>query len=123
MEGGGSCVSPSRTSVHKGEALLSVSTRPDIYRIPQVDHIEEETLSIFTSQTDKFCVIYTCMQIMLYWESQGPRSQLLFKLSCLVIFVLLKEVFNNNTGYSVCRLCIIAKFLLIAGSRCAMYCS
>ena len=103
--------------------MLSVSAGPDIYRIPQVDHIEEETLSIFASQTDKFCVIYTCMQIMLCWESQGPRSQLLFKLSCLVIFVLLKEVFNNNTGYSVCRLCIIAKFLLIAGSRCAMYCS
>ena len=69
-----------------------MSAGPDIYRIPQVDHIEEEeTLSIFASQTDKFCVIYTCMQIMLCWESQGPRSQLLFKLSCLVIFVCLKK--------------------------------
>ena len=82
-------MSPLRASVHKGEAPLSVSTGPDIYRIPQVDHIEEENLSIFTSQTDKFCVIYTCMQIMLYWESQGPGSQLLFTLSCLVIVVLL----------------------------------
>ena len=47
-------MSPSRASVHKGEALLSVSTGPDISRILQVDHIEEETLSIFTSQIDKF---------------------------------------------------------------------
>ena len=26
-----------------------MTTGPDIYRVPQLDHIEEETLSIFTS--------------------------------------------------------------------------
>ena len=42
--------------VHKGEALLPMSTGPDIYRIPQLDHIEEETLPIFTSQTENSCL-------------------------------------------------------------------
>ena len=38
-------------------SLLPMSTGPDIYRIPQLDHInEEETLSIFTSQTENSCL-------------------------------------------------------------------
>ena len=74
----------------------------------------------------------TCMQ-MPYWESQGPASQLSsligFKLSCIVMFVLLVCDFCQttyslrnvcswiflkkpliNTGYSVCRLIIISIF-------------
>ena len=85
-----------------------------------------------------------CMQ-MLYWESQGPRSQLLLlirpQIACIVMFVLLVCDFCQTT-YSLRHVCswIFLKkplintdslhinyhfhfFFIITGSRYAMYCS
>ena len=109
-----------------------MTTGPDIYRVPQLDHIEEETLPIFTSQTES-----SCFRDLLANKCFIGRAKDLvhsfccwlgIKLSCLVMFVLLVcdlckttvrcdmfvlEFFERRALYSFCRLCIILKFSLL----------
>ena len=110
-----------------------------VYGIQQLDHMGEETLSIFTSQTDKSYLrdLLVCKYFIGKAKDlvHSVFCQLGLKLFCLVMFVLLVcdicqtiyafvtclffTVFNeifNDTDYSFSRLCIILKLFIITGS-------
>ena len=73
FEKGGACVIYRSTL---GGVPVANDYRPDIYGF-LLDHIEEETLSIFTSQTYKSCLRYLLANKCSIWKAKGPRSQLL----------------------------------------------
>ena len=72
FEKGGACVIYRSTL---GGIPVANDYRPDIYGF-LLDHIEEETLNIYFTNLQILFALSTCKQ-MFYWESQGPRSQLL----------------------------------------------
>ena len=57
-----------------GGGPVELCYQPDIYGIQQIDPVDEETLLLFTSKTDKACLRYLFLILFVFWVKILYRS-------------------------------------------------